>query len=233
MPIRTRSTGRTAAASRAIAAVAALLLGPAPAIAQPAGHGSGHGAGAAADQGLAPGASQGPGHGATRGAGDPAGHGAGHAHGQGGRAAAPAHAAVEACQAEFDAVVAQGRGFGMAFAADQNRYPGPLHVLELSAHLGLSADQEARVRALLEAMYAESIPRGARLLDAERALRRLFETGAADEPAVRAAVAAVERARADVRAVHLVAHLRTRDVLTAAQRERYHEARWPARAPGR
>ena len=230
MPTRTRSTGRMATASRAIAALAALLLlGAAPAIAQPTGHGAGHGTGAAADQGLTPAGSQGPGHGA----GDTARHGAGHAHGQGDRAAPPAHAAVETCQAEFDAVVAQGRGFGMAFAADQNRYPGPLHVLELSARLGLSADQEARVSALLEAMYAESIPRGARLLDAERALRRLFEAGAADEPAVRAAVAAVERARADVRAVHLVAHLRTRDVLTAAQRERYHEARWPARAPGR
>jgi len=214
----------------AIAALVALLLGAAPGLAQHAGHGADQGPGPAAT----PGAGQGAGHGTTRGAGDSAGHGAGHAHGQGGSAAAPAHAAVEACQAEFDTVVAQGRGFGMAFAADQNRYPGPLHVLELSARLGLSADQEARVRALLEAMYAESIPKGARLLDAERALRRLFEAGTADEPAVRAAIATVERARADVRAVHLVAHLRTRDVLTAAQRERYHEARWPGgSAPGR
>jgi len=158
-----------------------------------------------------------------------AGHAAGHQHAPDAPAATPAHAAVEACQAEFDAVVAQGRGFGMAFAADQNRYPGPLHVLELSGRLGLDAAQESRVRALLQAMYAESVPKGARLLEAERALRRLFETGSADDATVRAAIAAVERARAELRAVHLLAHLRTRDVLTEDQRERYHQARWAAR----
>jgi len=106
-------------------------------------------------------------------------------------------------------------------------------VLELSGRLGLSAEQESRVRGLLEAMYAESIPKGARLLEAERALRRLFETGAADDSAVRAAVAAVEHARAELRAVHLLAHLRTRDVLTEAQRDRYHQARWAGREPAR
>jgi hypothetical protein len=38
----------------------------------------------------------------------------------------------------------------------------------------------------------------------------------------------VERARTDVRLVHLRAHLKTRDVLTEAQRRAYHEARWAA-----
>ena len=85
------------------------------------------------------------------------------------------------------------------------------------------------MRALLDAMSAEAVRKSARLADAERELRRLFERGAADETSVRAAVAVVERARAEVRAVHLLAHLRTRDVLTAAQRETYHQARWPGR----
>jgi len=136
------------------------------------------------------------------------------------------HELVQAYEKAFAENVAAGRGFGMAFAADQNGYPGPLHVLELKDRLNLTADQEARVRSLLAAMFAESTPRGARLLESEARLRGLFAGGRADEASVRAAVAEVERARADVRLVHLGFHLKTRDVLTDDQRRVYHEARW-------
>jgi len=139
------------------------------------------------------------------------------------------HQAAEACSAEFDQVVGEGRGFGLAFAADQNGYPGPMHVLELKDRLQLTADQEAKAQALMQAMFAESKPKGARLLDAEAKLRRLFADRTADDPAVRAAVADVERARAEVRLVHLLAHLKTRAILTEDQRRIYHEARWSAR----
>jgi Spy/CpxP family protein refolding chaperone len=73
---------------------------------------------------------------------------AGHQHTPG--AASEGHLRAQACLDEFDAVVADGRGFGMAFAADQNGYPGPMHVLELKDRLALSAEQEARVRALMQ-----------------------------------------------------------------------------------
>jgi Spy/CpxP family protein refolding chaperone len=140
------------------------------------------------------------------------------------------HRAVEACLAEFEKVVGAGRGFGMAFAADQNGYPGPMHVLELKERLKLTTDQEARVQALMSAMYGESRPKSARLLEAEGRLRRLFADGTADEATVRAAVEAVERARSEVRLVHLLTHLRTRDLLSEEQRRIYHEARWGARS---
>jgi len=35
-----------------------------------------------------------------------------------------------------------GRGMGLALPAELNGYPGPIHVLELSDQLGLSADQK-------------------------------------------------------------------------------------------
>jgi Spy/CpxP family protein refolding chaperone len=139
------------------------------------------------------------------------------------------HQAAEACAAEFDKVVGEGRGFGLAFAADQNGYAGPLHVLELKDRLRLTADQEAKAQALLHAMFVESKPKSARLLEAEAKLRRLFADRAADDAAVRAAVAEVERARSDVRLVHLLTHLKTRALLTEDQRRIYHEARWTAR----
>ena len=138
------------------------------------------------------------------------------------------HLRAVACLDEFDAVVRDGRGFGMAFPADQNGYPGPMHVLELKERLALTAEQETRVRALLQAMFAESRPKSARLLDAEARLRALFAGGRADEATVRTLSAEVEHARAEVRLVHLLAHLNTRDLLTDAQRRAYHEARWSA-----
>src|SRR5262245_326023 len=135
------------------------------------------------------------------------------------------HLRAQACLDEFDAVVSDGRGFGMAFAADKNGYPGPMHVLELKHQLALTAEQEARVRAVMDAMFAASRPKSARLLEAEKRLHALFAAGGADEAAVRAATAEVERARTDVRLVHLLAHLKTRELLTEAQRRAYHEAR--------
>jgi len=149
--------------------------------------------------------------------------------GQHGHGHTGGHQAAEACSAEFDKVVGDGRGFGLAFAADQNGYPGPLHVLELKDQLKLTVDQETKAQALLHAMFAESKPKSARLLEAEAKLRRLFADRAADDAAVRAAVAEVERARSEVRLVHLLTHLKTRDLLTEDQRRIYHEARWRGR----
>jgi len=154
-----------------------------------------------------------------------------------GAAAAPGtphqhHAVAAACNDAFDETVREGRGFGMAFVADQAGYPGPLHVLELKDRLRLSHDQEAATRALLDQMYAASRPKSARLLDAEARLARLFAAGPPDEAALRKAVGVVEAARADVRMVHLAFHLKMRDALTDEQRRLYHDARWGQQARG-
>lgn len=136
------------------------------------------------------------------------------------------HLAAQRCQQQFEQVIADGRGFGLAFAADQEGYPGPLHVLELKDRLRISGDQEREMQRMMDTMFAESRPAAARLLAAERRLRSLFASGTADEASVRAAVADVERARAEVRLVHLLTHLKTRDRLTEEQRRLYHAVRW-------
>jgi len=150
--------------------------------------------------------------------------GAQHVH-DGARGAEP-HLVAVRCQQQFEQVIADGRGFGLAFAADQEGYPGPLHVLELKDRLRLDGNQEREMQHMLDAMFAESRPAAARLLAAERRLGALFAGSTADEATVRAAVADVERARTDVRLVHLLTHLKTRDRLTDEQRRLYHAARW-------
>jgi hypothetical protein len=83
----------------------------------------------------------------------------------------PPHMLAEMCASAFEKNIGEGRGFGMAFVADQQGYPGPLHVLEL----------KARAQALLAAMFAESRPKSERLLEAKRKLGSLFNEGKADE----------------------------------------------------
>ena len=152
-----------------------------------------------------------------------------HRHQAGAPAGSTGHDRAQACAQEFDSVVRDGRGFGMAFAADQNGYPGPLHVLELKERLALTPEQQRSMQTLMDGMFAEARPAGARLLEAEARLRALFAETRADEAAVRAAVADVENRRAHVRLVHLLTHLRTRDLLTPEQRSAYQAARWPGR----
>jgi Spy/CpxP family protein refolding chaperone len=145
-----------------------------------------------------------------------------HGHGSGGHG----HRQMQAMLDEIDRVIASGRGAGLAFAADQHGYPGPMHVLELKEQLQLTPAQEVLLMALQHAMFTDSRPKSARLMDAEARLRRLFADGVADEAGVRAAVTEIERARTEVRLVHLLTHLQTRPVLTAEQRRLYHAARW-------
>lgn len=136
------------------------------------------------------------------------------------------HEEAQRCLESFDRVVVDGRGFGMAFAADRHGYPGPLHVLELGDALGLTPSQTSQVRALESAMFAESRPRSAALLAAERRLDALFISGRATEADLASLVAEIERLRGEVRLVHLRYHLKTRDLLSERQRLVYHERRW-------
>src|SRR4029077_12698676 len=85
-------------------------------------------------------------------------------HGPGAPDGTPHHALAQTCDGAFEENVRDGRGFGMAFVADQQGYPGPLHVLELKDRLRLTRDQEAKAEVLLAAMLAESRPKSARLL---------------------------------------------------------------------
>src|SRR2546428_11761196 len=85
-----------------------------------------------------------------------------HAHGGAG-GHAEGHLVAQACASEFEKVVAEGRGFGLAFAADQNGYPGPMHVLELKDRLKLTAVQEAKALPRQHALLNLSRPQAARL----------------------------------------------------------------------
>jgi hypothetical protein len=118
-----------------------------------------------------------------------------------------------------------GRGMGLALAAELNGYPGPLHVMQHATALNLTADQQRRTRALFEAMKAEAIPLGQKLIAEETRLDRAFAERTITAQSLNDATAAVGVAQGALRATHLRYHLAQIEILTGDQLRRYAELR--------
>src|ERR1700730_7167833 len=118
-----------------------------------------------------------------------------------------------------------GRGMGLSLAAELNGYPGPLHVLELAEGLQLSEMQRTRTKALLDAMKAETIPIGKRIIEEETAFDRLFSEKRVTRASLDAATARIGAAQGELRAAHLRDQFEMGDVLSPGQIARYGELR--------
>lgn len=132
---------------------------------------------------------------------------------------------IKALSAQQIADLRAGRGMGLALPAELNGYPGPVHVLELADRLGLSADQKAEMTRLFDAMKAEAMPLGERLIAQEAALDALFADRRASIDSVAAATAEIGATQGQLRAAHLKYHLATLQALQPEQVQRYGELR--------
>ena len=115
----------------------------------------------------------------------------------------------------------EGRGMGLAVAAENNGYPGPRHALDAADKLGLTAEQRAQIGRLVEEMKAEAAPAAKRLLADEAALDHLFIERRATLASITAASEQVGRSEAAARVVHLKYHLAMRNILTPSQVQDY------------
>jgi len=121
---------------------------------------------------------------------------------------------------------------GYAKAAELNRFPGPMHVLELADKLGLSEEQRATTKALMDQHKRQARALGAELVESERALEVLFEKGTVDEAMLARAVRASAALEGEYRLSHLETHRRMRALLTDEQTKRYDALRgYSAEAP--
>lgn len=118
-----------------------------------------------------------------------------------------------------------GHGMGLARVAELNHYPGPKHVLELASALDLTDAQAQRTRAIFHEMHQRAQALGREIVEAEAALDVRFAGATIDEPSLVDAVLAIGRLQADLRVVHLRAHLLMKAELTAEQSRRYDELR--------
>lgn len=114
-----------------------------------------------------------------------------------------------------------GKGAGFAKAAELNHYPGPAHVLELSQQLQLSPEQHARTQQQFNAMQAEAMRLGKALVEHEQLLDTLFATGNISKDTLQSALKNIAVLQAQIRSVHLEAHLVQKDILTPDQVRRY------------
>jgi hypothetical protein len=110
-----------------------------------------------------------------------------------------------------------GRGMGLALAAELNGYSGPSHLLELADKIGLSDEQRNSARGMFEAMKAETILIGERLIAQEAALDKLFVDHAITPEKLNVVTAEIGVTQAKLRAAHLKYHLSTVAMLEPAQ----------------
>ncbi|WP_448191275.1 Spy/CpxP family protein refolding chaperone [Azospirillum sp. sgz301742] len=119
----------------------------------------------------------------------------------------------------------KAKGMGLAKAAELNGYPGPPHVLDLAADLGLSAEQVTAMKDILARMTAAAKPLGTTIVERERDLDRQFAERRIDQASLAAATAGIAQIQGELRAVHLAAHLETRAALSDEQASRYNTLR--------
>ena len=118
-----------------------------------------------------------------------------------------------------------GRGAGYALAAELNGHPGPLHVLELAAPLGLTANQRTETQAVFDTMNAEARTIGAEIVAAERALNDAFAKASLDKAALARRSEDIGRLYGRYRAAHLKAHLDMTALLSPQQTALYSRLR--------
>ena len=86
-----------------------------------------------------------------------------------------------------------GRGMGLALAAELNGYPGPAHVLQFADPMGLTEAQRTKVQALFDAMKAETVPLGHKLIAEEADLDRQFAGKTITEASLASAIQAIAK----------------------------------------
>lgn len=119
------------------------------------------------------------------------------------------------------ATLLAGDGMGFAKPAELNGYPGPAHVLELADELGLTDAQLDATRTIEREMRAAAKAAGRKLVAAERELDRQFASRTVTSASLNESLETIAALRAEVRRVHLEAHLRQTRLLNRDQVLRY------------
>jgi heavy-metal resistance protein len=140
--------------------------------------------------------------------------------------------AIKSLSPEQIAQLSAGEGMGLALAAELNGYPGPRHVLDLGHQLGLTDEQRARIQELFDAMKAEAVPLGQKLIAAEGDLNAAFAARTITAERLQAATAAIGELQGRLRDTHLKYHLATAAILSVDQIRRYTELRGYAAVAG-
>jgi len=118
-----------------------------------------------------------------------------------------------------------GKGWGLAKAAELNGVPGPAHLLEMKNEIDLSSKQLQEIEDLYKTMRKEAIPLGIELIELERELNNHFTDRTITYELLDKLLERVARVQKKLRYVHLSTHLKTPNILTPAQLALYNKLR--------
>ena len=118
-----------------------------------------------------------------------------------------------------------GKGMGFAKVAELNGYPGPAHVLELADSLQLTGTQREATKKLFNTMHSNAVVLGKEFVKLEQELDDLFASRQVTEATLTALLKKIGECRAQLRQVHIEAHMAQRALLTEDQVARYKQLR--------
>lgn len=133
--------------------------------------------------------------------------------------------AVKSLSDEEIAAFKHGKGFGLAKAAELNGYPGPKHVLALAKELSLTDEQLEKTQQLFLAMQKEAIDKAEQLIQAEVVLDRAFSARDVTSESLRDQTEIIAGFKAELRFIHLNAHLAQTALLSSEQIALYNKLR--------
>ena len=119
----------------------------------------------------------------------------------------------------------QGKGWGLAKAAELNGMPGPAHVLEMKDKIALSKQQTKQIQSLFDEMKTQAMPLGNKLIELEKKLNDSFANRSVSEQTLKQQLEDIAKVRSELRYVHLVTHLKTPAILTKHQVMKYNQLR--------
>lgn len=118
-----------------------------------------------------------------------------------------------------------GSGWGLAKAAELNGVPGPAHLLELRAELGLDESQIELIQQLFDQMQAQAMATGRKLIEQEKSLDERFKSDIPSSQELEKLINEIGATRSKLRFVHLDTHLKTPDILSSEQIKKYNTLR--------
>jgi len=118
-----------------------------------------------------------------------------------------------------------GEGMGLAKTAELNHFPGPKHVLDLAKELNLSQSQIDSTEKIFGMMKGKAVYLGKIIIEKEKQLDQLFNSGNADEESVRNIVTEIAQHQGELRFTHLNAHIQQKEILTSDQISVYDKLR--------
>jgi len=118
-----------------------------------------------------------------------------------------------------------GRGWGLAKAAELNGMPGPVHLLEMKEEIALNVEQIRAIEEIYRRMKKEAIPLGLELIKLERQLNSHFANRTITDELLHQILQSISQVHRQLRYVHLSTHLKTPDILKSEQITLYNKLR--------